>query len=150
MSNQYLSEFQIIGSSIKSLKIRNDFVSLSDVENIKRSIDVSHSVPIIELIDDGETFSGVVLLQIKFTLSASKKKYIVDLTIEGCFNAPTKIGEDTFKGMLKVNGVTSLYGIARGFIQSTTSQTLLSGSVLLPMFNVAAYSEDLDEKESQN
>ena len=150
MSNQYLSEFQIIGSSIKSLKIRNDFVSLSDVENIKRSIDVSHSVPIIELIDDGETFSGIVLLQIKFTLSASKKKYIVDLTIEGCFNAPTKIGEDTFKGMLKVNGVTSLYGIARGFIQSTTSQTLLSGSVLLPMFNVAAYSEDLDEKESQN
>lgn len=150
MSNQYLSEFQIIGSSIKSLKIRNDFVSLSDVENIKRSIDVSHSVPIIELIDDGETFSGIVLLQIKFSLSASKKKYIVDLTIEGCFNAPTKIGEDTFKGMLKVNGVTSLYGIARGFIQSTTSQTLLSGSVLLPMFNVAAYSEDLDEKESQN
>lgn len=150
MSNQYLSEFQIIGSSIKSLKIRNDFVSLSDVENIKRSIDVSHSVPVIELIDDGETFSGIVLLQIKITLSASKKKYTVDLTIEGCFNAPTKIGEDTFKGMLKVNGVTSLYGIARGFIQSTTSQTLLSGSVLLPMFNVAAYSEDLDEKESQN
>ena len=36
MSNQYLSEFQIIGSSIKSLKIRNDFVSLSDVDNIKR------------------------------------------------------------------------------------------------------------------
>ena len=150
MSNQYLSEFQIIGSSIKSLKIRNDFVSLSDVENIKRTIDVSHSVPIIELIDNGDTYSGIVLLQIKSTLSANKKKYTVDLTIEGCFNAPAQIGEDTFKGMLKVNGVTSLYGIARGFVQSTTSQTLLAGSVLLPMFNVAAYSEDLDEKESQN
>lgn len=150
MSNQYLSEFQIIGSSIKSLKIRNDFVSLSDVENIKRTIDVSHSVPIIELIDDGETFSGIVLLQIKTTLSANKKKYTVDLTIEGCFNAPAQIGEDTFKGMLKVNGVTSLYGIARGFVQSTTSQTLLSGSVLLPMFNVAAYSEDLDENRLEN
>lgn len=150
MSNQYLSEFQIIGSSIKSLKIRNDFVSLSDVENIKRTIDVSHSVPIIELIDDGETFSGIVLLQIKTTLSANKKKYTVDLTIEGCFNAPAQIGEDTFKGMLKVNGVTSLYGIARGFVQSTTSQTLLSGSVLLPMFNVAAYSEDLDENRPEN
>ena len=100
MSNQYLSEFQIIGSSIKSLKIRNDFVSLSDVENVKRTIDVSHSVPIIELIDDGETFSGIVLLQIKTTLSANKKKYTIDLTIEGCFNAPAQIGEDTFKGML--------------------------------------------------
>jgi preprotein translocase subunit SecB len=148
MSNQYLSEFQIIGSSVKSLKIRNDFVSLSDVDNIKRTIDVSHSVPVIELIDEGETFSGIVLLKIKSTISANKKKYTVDMTIEGCFNAPAQIGEDTFKGMLKVNGVTSLYGIARGFVQSTTSQTLLSGSVLLPMFNVAAYSEDLDEQES--
>lgn len=148
MSNQYLSEFQIIGSSVKSLRIRNDFVSLSDVDNIKRTIDVSHSVPVIELIDDGETFSGIVLLKIKSTISANKKKYTVDMTIEGCFNAPAQIGEDTFKGMLKVNGVTSLYGIARGFVQSTTSQTLLSGSVLLPMFNVAAYSEDLDEQES--
>ena len=148
MSNQYLSEFQIIGSSVKSLKIRNDFVSLSDVDNIKRTIDVSHSVPVIELIDEGETFSGIVLLKIKSTISANKKKYTVDMTIEGCFNAPAQIGEDTFKGMLKVNGVTSLYGIARGFVQSTTSQTLLSGSVLLPMFNVAAYSEDLEEQES--
>lgn len=148
MSNQYLSEFQIIGSSVKSLRIRNDFVSLSDIHNIKRTIDVSHSVPAIELIDDGETLSGIVLLKIKSTISANKKKYTVDMTIEGCFNAPAQIGEDTFKGMLKVNGVTSLYGIARGFVQSTTSQTLLSGSVLLPMFNVAAYSEDLDEQES--
>ena len=148
MSNQYLSDFQIIGSSVKSLRIRNDFVSLSDVDNLKRTIDVSHSVPVIELIDEGETFSGIVLLKIKSTISANKKKYTVDMTIEGCFNAPAQIGEDTFKGMLKVNGVTSLYGIARGFVQSTTSQTLLSGSVLLPMFNVAAYSEDLDEQES--
>lgn len=148
MSNQYLSEFQIIGSSVKSLRIRNDFVSLNDVDNIKRTIDVSHSVPVIELIDEGETLSGIVLLKIKSTISANKKKYTVDMTIEGCFNAPAQIGEDTFKGMLKVNGVTSLYGIARGFVQSTTSQTLLSGSVLLPMFNVAAYSEDLDEQES--
>lgn len=148
MSNQYLSDFQIIGSSVKSLRIRNDFVSLSDVDNLKRTIDVSHSVPEIELIDDGETLSGIVLLKIKSTISANKKKYTVDMTIEGCFNAPAQIGENTFKGMLKVNGVTSLYGIARGFVQSTTSQTLLSGSVLLPMFNVAAYSEDLDEQKS--
>lgn len=148
MSNQYLSEFQIIGSSVKSLRIRNDFVSLNDVDNIKRTIDVSHSVPVIELIDEGETLSGIVLLKIKSTISANKKKYIVDMTIEGCFNAPAQIGEDTFKEMLKVNGVTSLYGIARGFVQSTTSQTLLSGSVLLPMFNVAAYSEDLDDQKS--
>ena len=30
--------------------------------------------------------------------------------------------------------------------KSTTSQTLTSGSVLLPMFNVVAYSKDLDSE----
>jgi len=46
-----------------------------------------------------------------------------------------------------VNGITSLYSIARGFVQSTTSQTLVAGNVLLPMLNVVAYSKDLDEIE---
>lgn len=150
MSNQYLSDFQIIGSSVKSLKIRNDFIGLSDVGNIKKTIDVSHSISSLELIDNGETFFGIVLLKVKTVLSSNKKKYIVDLAIEGCFNSPAVIGEDTFKSMLKINGVTSLYSIARAFVQSTTSQTLVSGSVLLPMFNVAAYSEDLDDKEFES
>lgn len=150
MSNPYLSKFQIIGTSIKAFKIRNDFVSLGDISNIKRVIDVSHSVPTLELVNDGETYYGIVVLKIKTTVSSNKKKYIVDLTIEGCFNAPSELGENTFREMLKINGITSLYGIARGFVQSTTSQTLVSGSILLPMYNVAAYSKDLDAAETQD
>lgn len=61
-------------------------------------------------------------------------------------NIKVSIAESNFKDMLKINGITSLYSIARGFIQSTTSQTLTSGSVLLPMFNVVAYSKDLDSE----
>ena len=67
------------------------------------------------------------------------------MAIEGCFNAPSEMGEETFKNMLEVNGITSLYSIARGFVQSTSSQTLLTGSVLLPMINVVAYSRDLND-----
>jgi len=148
MSNQYLSDFQIIGSSIKSLKIENDFIGLSNDSNIERTLDVSHSVASIETINNGESFLGTILLNIKTSASLDKKKYTVDLLIEGCFNAPAKVGENSFNGMLQVNGVTSLYSIARGFIQSTTSQTLVSGSILLPMFNVAAYSKNLDNQTS--
>lgn len=147
MSNQYLSDFQIIGTSIKNFKIKNDFIAISNDNKFKRKIDLSHAIPSINVINDGKTYSGIILLNIKVSLSSSKKKYIVDLCIEGCFNAPSEMGEESFKNMLRVNGITSLYSIARGFIQSTTSQTLLSGSILLPMFNVAAYSKDLDAKE---
>ena len=117
MMSNYLSDFQIIGSSVKSFKIRNDFVSLNNIGKAKRTIDLSHSIGTVEEIDEGTVYSGIVLLTIKTTISSGKKKYIVDLTIEGCFNAPIGIGEDTFKEMLKVNGVTSLYSIARGFVQ---------------------------------
>ena len=150
MMSNYLSDFQIIGSSVKSFKIRNDFVSLNNIGKAKRTIDLSHSIGTVEEIDEGTVYSGIVLLTIKTTISSGKKKYIVDLTIEGCLNAPIGIGEDTFKEMLKVNGVTSLYSIARGFVQSTTSQTLVSGSVLLPMFNVVAYSKDLDDQKEED
>ncbi len=147
MSN-YLSDFQIIGSSVKSVKIRNDFVNLNNIGKTKKNLDLSHSLHSVEEIENGTAYSGMVLLKIKATVSSGKKKYVVDLAMEGCFTAPAEIGEETFREMLKVNGVTSLYSIARGFVQSTTAQTLVSGSVLLPMFNVVAYSKDIDDDKN--
>lgn len=147
MSN-YLSDFQIIGSSVKSVKIRNDFVNLNNIGKTKKNLELSHSLHSVEEIENGTAYSGMVLLKIKATVSSGKKKYVVDLAMEGCFTAPAEIGEETFREMLKVNGVTSLYSIARGFVQSTTAQTLVSGSVLLPMFNVVAYSKDIDDDKN--
>lgn len=149
MNNQYLSEFQIIGTTIKNLKIKNDFLALDNSNNVKRKIDVSHSISSLELINEDTVYSGTIILNIKVVITGEKKKYSIDLSIEGCFNAPVEIGEQTFREMLQINGLTSLYSIARGFIQSTTSQTLLLGSVLLPMFNVAAYSKDLDAEDKE-
>ena len=146
MNNKYLSDFQIIGSTIKNVKIKNDFLTLSNRNTAKRKIDVSHSLGSIELVEDGQVLSGTITLNIKVNISENKRKYSLDMSIEGCFNAPSEMGEETFKNMLGINGITSLYSIARGFVQSTSSQTLLTGSVLLPMFNVVAYSEDLSAK----
>lgn len=150
MSNEFLSQFQIIGSCIKNVKIKNDFISLGSGGAVKRKIDVSHTITSLGLTDNDKTLTGTLLVNIKAVITAKKKKYAVDISIEGCFEAPSDMGEETFKEMLQVNGLTSLYSIARGFVQSTTSQTLVAGSVLLPMFNVAAYSKDLDNKENED
>lgn len=147
MTNQYLSKFQIIGSSIKKINIKNDFIILENDEKLKREIEIAHSISSLDIIDDGNTIYGTILLNIKVKIALKKKKYNIDLSIEGGFKAPAEIGEENFRNMLQVNGITSLYSIARGFIQSTTSQTLASGSVMLPMFNVAAYSKDMNKED---
>lgn len=150
MNNNYFSEFKIIGSTVKSIKIKNDFLSLNNNNDMKRTIDISHLVGNTELIDDGKTFFGTIILNIKVKISQKKKKYDLDMSIEGCFKAPIEIGEDTFKDMLEVNGIASLYSIARGFVQSTSSQTLLSGSVLLPLINAIEYSRNMSEKNKES
>lgn len=146
MNNKYISHFQILGSTIKSVKIKNDFLVMSNSKNMKKKIDLSHLLGNIETLEDGEVLSGTIILNIKVSISENKKKYSLDMAIEGCFNAPSQMGEETFKNMLEVNGISSLYSIARGFVQSTSSQTMLTGSVLLPMINVVAYSKELKEK----
>ena len=147
--NNYLSEFQFFGSSVKHIKIKNDFISLENTINAKKKLDITHSVISVSAYDNNKTYMGILQLNIKYTLSENKKKYTIDLQIEGCFTAPESIGEDTFKSMLQINGITSLYSLARAFIHSTTSQTLVDGSILLPMINVVSYSKDLDAKEEQ-
>lgn len=149
MNNKYLSAFEYIGSRITNFRIKNDFIDLIDSEKVKKSIDVSHEILNVETFNEGKTFSGVINVNIKVSEKIDKHKYNVTMSIEGCFTAPVKIGEDVFKKMLQINGITSLYSIARGFIQSTTSQTLMSGNILLPMFNVAEYSKDLNDNNDE-
>ena len=149
MKNKYMSAFQYIGSRITNVRIKNDFIELSDSNDIKKSIDVSHEIMSIEKINDDKSLFGLIDVNIKVNARKENKKYNVSMSIEGCFTAPVEIGKDMFKQMLQINGLTSLYSVARGFIQSTTSQTLMSGNVLLPMFNVVQYSEDLNEKKEK-
>lgn len=150
MDNKYLAAFQYVGSRISDCKIKNGFLVIDNTKELKRSIDVSHRIQSIDIVENETVISGVIEVNIKVTLSSGKQRYSISLSIEGCFEAPAEMGEEDFRTMLQVNGITSLYSIARGFVQSTTSQTLLSGNVLLPMFNVAAYSKDLNEKQEEN
>ena len=149
MDQNYMSAFQYAGSRITNLRIKNDFIDLIESNNVKKSIDVSHEILSINKINDGKVFMGVINVNIKVNAKKEKKKYNVSMSIEGAFTAPVEIGEELFENMLQINGITSLYSVARGFIQSTTSQTLMSGNVLLPMFNVAQYSKDLNEKTKE-
>lgn len=145
MVEKYYSKFQIIGSSIKSFRIKNDFITFDDPSKMKRKMDVSHTITGAHALSDDTVYSGVVTMNIKVTISEQKLKYQVDLQIEGCFIAgKDSMDESQFLDMLRINGLSSLYSIARGFIHGTTTQTLVNGSVLLPMLNIVEYSRETE------
>lgn len=146
--NQYESEFQIKGSTIQYLQIKNSFITFDGISDLKRQMKVSHVVTNTGRLDD-QRHMGTLTLCVDVGIIHGDNEYRISLGVGGCFVAPAEMDEAEFHKMMEINGVTSLYSIARGFIQSTSSQTLMGGSILLPMFNVAKYHADLKKNKQQ-
>lgn len=146
--NKYESEFQIKGSTIQYLNIKNSFITFEGVSGLNRQMKVSHVVTNIGRLDD-QRHMGTLTLRIEVVIKHDDNEFKLGLGVGGCFVAPKEMDEAEFLKMMEINGVTSLYSIARGFVQSTSSQALMGGSVLLPMFNVAKYHADLQKKKEQ-
>jgi hypothetical protein len=148
-ANKYTSDFQFIGNTIKKFNIKNNFLIYNDDDpNIKKYLDVSHKITEISLHEDeqkNQILFGLLNLDIKFNVSQNKYKTSISLLIEGCFNFPLEKTKKEFISRLNLNGVTTLYSIARTLILNITAQSYQSGKVILPMFNVVAYSKDCTE-----
>ena len=141
-----LAEFQIVGSRIKQIKMKNDFVLLDSPDKTKKKLDLTHKVVEVEKDEQG-ILRGILSLQINVVLTEGKTKFQLFIEIEGCFSCPDSDEEDKFQQMLEINGVTTLYGIARAMIISLTSQAFMAGAVTLPMINVYQYSKRISEDE---
>lgn len=149
MNKKYYSDFQYIGSKVVSLKIRNDFVSLN-APGMKKTLDISHEIKENDYNEDQGSRCGLLHLKIKTSAVIDKQKYTVDILLEGCFEGSGELSCEDFEEMLCINGLTSLYSIARGIIQSVTALTLMDGAVLLPMINVIEYSRDITDNTINN
>ena len=60
----------------------------------------------------------------------------LNMDIQGCFKASQETSKEEFNKMLSINGCAALFSIARSIIVSVTSQSLVQGSILLPMVNI--------------
>lgn len=139
---KYISDFQILGNRVVKLRIKNDFVGLDDQESIKRKIDITHEILRIDK-NEADELLGLVLLNLTVRIHNAEKHFQLDISMEGCFGAPSGTERDKFEKMLGINGVTALYSITRSAVLSISSQAFIKGSVLLPMINVLEYSKDI-------
>lgn len=135
-ANEIKADFQLLASAITNIDLKNNFIGFNEYdENLKKEFDVSYKFGNVEY-DDDQLCMGVIILDIDVSVytTASDERLDLHLTIEGCFTAEN-IKADDFKSMLGVNGCTCLYSIARSTIISITSQTLVTGKIILPMIN---------------
>ena len=148
VDNNILAQFQMLASRIVSLNIKNDSISSDTIHHGKKFLDVSHEIVSVDL-HNNNLFIGVVQIHISIRITLGKAKFSLKLTLEGGFSAPQEMGEEMFRKMLSLNGIASLYGIARALISSVTSQSFADGSVILPMIDVTRYSKDLSAENNK-
>ena len=134
------SEFQFIGNSIEALNIHNDFIMLPD-DGLTKQIDVSYAIKNISKDKDG--IWGIVNLYVDCSLVSDKKdesdeqgEFKIGLILNGCFTDKKDISNEEFEKMLKINGCAAMYSIARSIIIGISSQSVVDGSIILPMINV--------------
>jgi len=151
----FSADFQLIGNRIVQLKISNDFilVDVDETTETKKGLNLSHQIINVQKDADGK-LSGILSIRVKIRLTRGKEKCTADLTLEGCFNADSDLGEEKFRYMLEINGFSTLYSIARSILISVSSQTFAQGSIILPMINVLKYiesqKEDTEKKEDDS
>ena len=146
IDSRIMASFQILGSRIVSLYVKNDSLSSGVISIGRKNLEISHEIVSAEEKEDA--FLGVIRLHVSVKVKHGKTGYTLKLVLEGGFSAPQEMGEELFRKMLSINGIASLYGIARAHICSISSQSFTDGSVMLPMLDVTKYSKNLNSQDS--
>ena len=141
------ADFQFIDHKIKRLEINNDFSDLVRKLTYNLSLEVTDT-PAIEENEQGD-FVGSVSLTVKVVGKSSEQDdrcISVVLELEGGFFASKDdMSLEVFNKMLQLNGLTTMYSIARSIIISVSAQCCPNGQVRLPMLNMVEVRNAMDE-----
>ncbi|HUM84641.1 MAG TPA: hypothetical protein PLN48_12850 [Lachnospiraceae bacterium] len=141
------SDFQMLCTSVTALDIKNDFISYDERDTaIDKKIDVSYKIIAIQNQEQMERKIGILDLHTNIICKGAEQKLTMQYVLRGFFTVPLDFDEDAFKKMLAMNGVVSLYSMARASISSITSQTFSIGTVILPMVNFLRFHEFEENK----
>lgn len=132
-TSQYFSPFQLIGTSIRELKIDNSFTNLVLDDATETGIQIKPAIKSIER-RSSDILRGIMLLDLDLCIQRKEGEFNLHLSLEGCFEG-TSFTEDQFHEMLLINGASTLYSIGRSIILTTCSLSAGGAQILLPMVN---------------
>ncbi len=144
------SEFQFVGNSIYNLDLHNDFISIPDGD-FSKEFDVSYDIESIT--EDENDIWGIINLYVDCVIKPNAEtdtdelsEFNLKLILNGCFKDVKGISKEDFTKLLSINGCAALYSVARSIIISISAQSVVSGSIVLPMINVFKLNEKSIEK----
>ena len=116
------------------------FVSL-DKPCVKSDYNIE---PSFENIDEGLFSQMAIDFEVEIE-QAEDRNFKLELSLEGAFLSEKNTEEEDFKQLVIINGAAALISIARGKIESITSNIFDSGKVVIPFVNVIDYYKGLSE-----
>ncbi len=140
--NRIATGIKLVGTTIKEISVENNIVNVQ--KEAKRSFGLNINEPSFENIDEGLFSQMAIDFEVEIE-QAEDRNFKLELSLEGAFLSEKNTEEEDFKQLVIKNGAAALISIARGKIESITSNIFDSGKVVIPFVNVIDYYKGLSE-----
>ena len=140
--NRIATGIKLVGTTIKEISVENNIVNVQ--KEAKRSFGLNINEPSFENIDEGLFSQKAIDFEVEIE-QAEDRNFKLELSLEGAFLSEKNTEEEDFKQLVIINGAAALISIARGKIESITSNIFDSGKVVIPFVNVIDYYKGLSE-----
>ena len=140
--NRIATGIKLVGTTIKEISVENNIVNVQ--KEAKRSFGLNINEPSFENIDEGLFSQMAIDFEVQIE-QAEDRNFKLELSLEGAFLSEKNTEEEDFKQLVIINGAAALISIARGKIESITSNIFDSGKVVIPFVNVIDYYKGLSE-----
>ena len=140
--NRIATGIKLVGTTIKEISVENNIVNVQ--KEAKRSFGLNINEPSFETIDEG--FFAQMAIDFEVEIEQSEdRNFKLELSLEGAFLSEKDTEEEDFKQLVIINGAAALISIARGKIESITSNIFDSGKVVIPFVNIIEYYKGLSQ-----
>ena len=140
--NRIATGIKLVGTTIKEISVENNIVNVQ--KEAKRSFGLNINEPSFENSDEGLFSQMAIDFEVEIE-QAEDRNFKLELSLEGAFLSEKNTEEEDFKQLVIINGAAALISIARGKIESITSNIFDSGKVVIPFVNVIDYYKGLSE-----
>ena len=140
--NRIATGIKLGGTTIKEISVENNIVNVQ--KEAKRSFGLNINEPSFENIDEGLFSQMAIDFEVEIE-QTEDRNFKLELSLEGAFLSEKNTEEEDFKQLVIINGAAALISIARGKIESITSNIFDSGKVVIPFVNVIDYYKGLSE-----
>lgn len=122
--NRIATGIKLVGTTIKEISVENNIVNVQ--KEAKRSFGLNINEPSFENIDEGLFSQMAIDFEVEIE-QAEDRNFKLELSLEGAFLSEKDTEEEDFKQLVIINGAAALISIARGKIESITSNIFDSG-----------------------